>query len=51
MKNYNEKIDNTLKDLAYDFVKNLVNDNLGVEIDTELDGMIEEIKDDEVKKF
>lgn len=50
MKNYNEKIDNTLKDLAYDFVKNLVNDNLGVEIDTELDGMIEEIKDDEVKK-
>lgn len=50
MKNYNEKIDNTLKDLAYDFVKNLVNDNLGIEIDTELDGMIEEIKDDEVKK-
>lgn len=45
-----ERMDNTLKELAIKFIENLINDDLGVEIGTELDGMIDKISDEKVKK-
>lgn len=48
--NLDNKIDNTLKELAKEFIENLKNNNLGAEIDTELDGMIEKISDEKVKQ-